>query len=132
MDDDEQDNSGFGGLAWYQMGRWSAQADHDTRYLVARLSGQQPVARADYDHAVQMNEALAADNRQVHAQNQQLRAQIAALSQSVQGWERDYEKLRAIANTHNDEYWVLMGERDNLQARVLNLRDELREIRGEE
>ena len=132
MDDDEQDNTGLGGLAWYQIGRWSERSARETDETVDHLLGRAPVARADYNHAVQMNQALAADNQQVHAQNQQLRAQIAALHQSVQGWERDYEKLRAIANTHNDEYWVLIGERDILKAEVETLEDEIQEIRGEE
>ena len=79
-----------------------------------------------------LNQALVAENRQVNAENQQLRAEIATWRQLVQEWEREYERLRGIANTHNDEYWALMTERDNLEARVLNLREELQEIRDEE
>ena len=129
--DDEPDNTGIGALAAFQMGRWSAQ---ESQWIADwKTSRRYPVvAQEHYDHAVQMNQALAADNQQVHAQNQQLRAQIAALHQSVQGWEREYEKLRTIANTHNDEYWVLMGERDILKAEVETLEDEIQEIRGEE
>ena len=130
--DDEYDNGGLGGFAWYKLGQWSAEAEHDTRNLVARLRGQQPIARAHYNHAVELNGELADENRSLVAQNQQLRAQIAALHQSVQGWEGEYEKLRAIANAHNDEYWVVVTERNNLKAWVANLQDELREIRGED
>ena len=129
--DDEQDNTGFGGLAWYQIGRWSERSARETDETVDHLLGRAPVARPDYNHAVQMNQALAADNRQVHAQNQQLRAQIAALGQSVEAWKRDYEKLRATAQGHLEEYWAVGKERDNLRAEVENLKDEIQEMRGE-
>ena len=129
--DDEQD-TGFGGLAWYQIGRWSERSARETDETVDHLLGRAPVARADYNHAVQMNQALAADNRQVHAQNQQLHAEIAALRKSVQAWESDYEKLRATAQGHLDDYWAMGKERDNLQAEVENLNDEIQELRGEE
>jgi chromosome segregation ATPase len=129
--DDEPDNTGIGSLAAFQLGRWSAQ---ESQWIEDwKTSRRYPVvAKEHYDYAVQMNQALVAENQQVHAQNQQLRAQTAALQQSVQDWERDYEKLRATAQGHLDNYWALMSERDNLEARVLNLRDELRELRGEE
>ena len=125
--DDEPDNTGIGGLAAFQLGRRSAQ---ESQWIADwKTSRRYPVvAKEQYDHAVQMNEALVADNRQVHALNQQLRAQNAALSQSIQNWERDYEKLRVAAQGHLDAYWAVMSERDNLEARVLNLRDELREF----
>ena len=128
MDDDEQD-SGFGGLAWYQIGRWSERSARETDETVDHLLGRAPVARADYNHAVQMNQALAADNQQVHAQNQQLRAQIAALHQSVQGWERDYEKLGAIANKRSEHCSTLMDFRDRLLDQMEDLEDELQELR---
>lgn len=136
--DDEPDNTGIGGLAAFQLGRWSAQ---ESQWIADwKTSRRYPVvAKEHYDHAVQMNQALVADNRQVHAQNQQLhaenqalRAQTAALRKSVQEWERDYEKLRATAQGHLDDYWKMVKERDNLQAEVENLKDEIQEMGDEE
>ncbi len=65
MDDDEFDDTGIGPLAAYQLGRWSAESDQDHRELLDRLTGCEPVAKVDYDYALQINRALAAENRRL-------------------------------------------------------------------
>ena len=64
MDDDYKDDSGFGSLAWYQMGRWSAQQTQRTRDWVNAVNNS-VVAKADYDEAVRRAWSLANENRRL-------------------------------------------------------------------
>jgi len=96
MDDDEHDDTGIGALAAYQLGRWSAESDRDDRELVDRLTGREPVSKADYDYAVRMNQALVAENRQ-------LCAELATAEQSVEFWKENHRKLREWADAAEAE-----------------------------
>ena len=109
-DDDDQDNSGFGGLAWYQMGRWSAEGDQEHKDLVNRLTGRAPVARADYEYAVQMNERLVAED-------QRLNRLVNVLQAHANGARADYERLRVWANERLAEAEAWKANHDVLKAK---------------
>jgi hypothetical protein len=109
MDDDQDGGSGLGGLAWYQMGRWSAESSQRTRDLMARLGGYGPVARADYNRVVDLNHQLTASNRhldgelalantwlaQWHAKCDRLEAQTAKDAQRIAELQKRAQRLEA-------------------------------------
>ena len=84
--DDDQDVSGFGGLAWYQIGRWSAEMDQEHQRTFDHVSGRGIVSRAEYSLAVQMNEALATENLR-------LIDLISSLENQLAEYRHNYDRL---------------------------------------
>ena len=93
--DEDQDNGGLGGLAWYQMGRWSERSSQRSRDWID--SYRNPViAKAHYDEAVRLNQAFADQDRRLNALVDNLEAQLNAS-------RADYERLRIWANERANE-----------------------------
>ena len=108
MDDDYQDNSGFGGLAWYQMGRWSERSSQRTREWADHIHNP-VVAKVHYDQAVRLNQALAAEDRRLNNLVNVLQAQ-------ANGARDDYEQLRVWANERQAEVDALKAKCEAIEA----------------
>lgn len=109
MDDDYQDNSGFGSLAWYQMGRWSERSSQRTREWVDHIHNP-VVAKVHYDQAARLNQALAAEDRRLNNLVNVLQAQ-------ANGARADYERLRVWANERLAEAEAWKANHDVLKAK---------------
>jgi hypothetical protein len=107
--DDEHDNGGFGNFAWYQMGRWSAEMDQEHQRTFDHVRGTGPISRADYNYAVQMNQALAAEDRRLNGLVDHLQGQLNAS-------RADYERLREWANGQATEAAALRTKCAALEA----------------
>jgi len=106
--EDDHPDSGFGSLAWYQMGRWSEQSAQRNREW--RDSWRNPVVQKRfYDEAMQANDELAAENRRlvnvVQGTNQRLRT----LSQ-------DYARLKEWAEERQKTVETLKAQNEALKA----------------
>ena len=108
MDDDYQDNSGFGSLAWHQMGRWSERSSQRTREWVDHIHNP-VVAKVHYDQAVRLNQALAAEDRRLNNLVNVLQAQ-------ANGARADYEQLRVWANERQAEVDTLKAKCEAIEA----------------
>ena len=109
MDDEHSDNGGFGGLAWYQIGRWSMELDQERQRTYDHVSGRGPVSRADYNRAVRLNQALAAEDRRLNNLVDILQAQ-------VNNARADYERLRVWANERQAEVDALKAKCEAIEA----------------
>ena len=115
MRGDEVDDSdtGLGGWAWYQLGRWSAESDGQFAELVQRLSGPRQVVLAEEDL-----DSLLTD-----------RAQLISLLQAYNSVRELYDQ----ALTHNDNWraWAakIAAERDSLKQQVAALTVENQALR---
>ena len=150
MDDDERDNEGLGGLAWYQLGKWQAESGQRTRELCARLGGNAPVARADYDlldeeyhRAADYNEQLAAANQHLIATVSKLQLDIECLTlwatdraageaaqanlAAAKAWEAD-ENARQV-ELWKERYEALRQQNIKLDEHMRDLARQLREVR---
>jgi hypothetical protein len=83
MDDDSHD-TGLGGLAWYQLGRMSAESDR---------------VRSDAVDAVLSRRRPQLDVQSVVAQNQVLAAENARLRQELAAYKLNFNNLRAWADS---------------------------------
>ena len=82
MDDEQAEGDGFGGLAMYQLGRWSAESSAARLDLVDSLLGRKaPVVDVDQ---------LLADNRALAAENGRLRREL-------EGYKHNYRRLNEWA-----------------------------------
>jgi hypothetical protein len=81
--DEESHDSGLGGLAWYQLGRMSAESDR---------------VRSDAIDAVLARRRNISTQRTLHAQNQALAAENAQLRQELADYQLNYKNLKAWAN----------------------------------
>jgi hypothetical protein len=81
--DEESHDSGLGGLAWYQLGRMSAESDR---------------VRSDAIDAVLARRRGISTQQTLHAQNQALAAENAQLRQELADYQLNYRNLKAWAN----------------------------------
>jgi hypothetical protein len=81
--DEESHDSGLGGLAWYQLGRMSAESDR---------------VRSDAIDAVLARRRNISTQQTLHAQNQALAAENAQLRQELADYQLNYKNLKAWAN----------------------------------
>ena len=82
--DDEVDDNGLGGLAWYALGRMSAQTDH------VRSEAVDTVLSAFQRPALTIND-LALQNRALRSENERLRRDLEA-------YQHNYQRLREWAD----------------------------------
>lgn len=80
MDDEEAGDSGVGGLAMFQLGRWSAESS---------------AARLDLVHSLFGPKRPAVDVNQLIANNQALAAENARLRQQLAAYQHNYQRLCA-------------------------------------
>jgi predicted nuclease with TOPRIM domain len=106
--DDEHGDSGFGSLAWYQMGRWSERSSQRTREWMDSIHNP-VVAKSHYDEAVRLNQALVAADRHLNGLVDQLQGQLNAS-------RADYERLREWANQRDAEATALRTKCTALEA----------------
>ena len=94
MDDEEHSGSLFGRGYWaYQRGRSDAESEHDLMRWFARMRGDAPVSRREYDRVVQVATEWKAECARLQALNAQLAAQVAATRD-------DYAHLKAWADAY--------------------------------
>ena len=95
--DDEVDDSGFGGVAWYTLGRMSAEnnrvRDQAVDTVLSSLRGRQ---RVDVDHLLGANQALAAEN--------------ARLRQDLADYKHNYDRLHEWAQKASRDLKRYRGE----------------------
>ena len=83
MDDEEAGDSGFGGLAMFQLGRWSAESSAARLDLVDSLFGpKRPTVNVN----------------QLIANNQALAAENARLRQELANYKHNYRRLKEWAD----------------------------------
>jgi hypothetical protein len=80
--DDEANDTGLGGLAWYQLGRMSAQNDRVRSNAIASVLGYRR-PQIDANAVLAQNQALATEN--------------ARLRQELADYKRNYQTLREWA-----------------------------------
>ena len=96
MDDDAED-TGFGGLAWYALGRMSARNDR-----VRGEAADTVLSRLRGDRTVDVNQLLAA--------NEALEAENARLRQDLADYKFNYERLHQWAETASRDLKRYRGE----------------------
>ena len=82
MDDEEAGDSGFGGLAMFQLGRWSAESSAARLDLVDSLFGPKR-------QTVNVNQLI--------ANNQALAAENARLRQELEDYKLNYHRMKEWA-----------------------------------
>ena len=108
MDDDNQDNSGMGTLAAFQLGRWSTQQSQWVQdWKNSRHNAV--VAKGDYDQAVERAWDLANENRR-------LAGHIDVLQAQVNNARADYKRLRVWANERQAEVEGLKAKCQAIEA----------------
>lgn len=129
MDDDERDNSGLGGFAWYQLGRWSAEGDRDRADFIARLNGRAPVPVRDYNHAVQVAKEWRAECRRLEgvassleAQLNAARADCAQLKASADRCAAECDRWKAKYEHQSDQTWRMSGRANRFQDELERLK----------
>jgi chromosome segregation ATPase len=131
LDDDDEPSSGLGALGWYQMGRWSAEADRETEELIAIFTGTAPVARADYDYVVELYERRG-------ARIAWFRQEIEKGNTWLREWKSCWEALKLRYDRLKDKHNQLKAEHEQLKAEdaigrriVRELYDEKNEMANE-
>ena len=128
--DDEQGGGGFSGLAYYQLGRWSAEGSRKTGELLDQLNGRGPITQSQHNYAIKAATDWRRECLQLRQVVEQLEAQLAAANShqaELKQWgdrclaDRDRWKERA---KEKGEQTLLMSKRAS------RLRDELEELKG--
>lgn len=112
-DDGNEPGSGLGALGWYQMGRWSAEADQESDKWTALLSGTTPVARADYNYVVSLCHRLGEERDQLETR---LHAQAAKANEWLRELKTSYDQLKERADRDAAALAELTVRHERLQA----------------
>ena len=94
--DDEVEDAGFDGLAWYALGRMSAQTDHVRSEAVSTVLSRFRAPQPENNRITRQGQSLAAENAELRRQLENYKHNYGRLKKWADEAEQKLKRLGAL------------------------------------